>query len=94
MDRCRCADYKAAVKNLKFFTVGTHRPDIIENYDRGEYGVKWMRHASDYDDLNFEIPRAYKRVRPEDLPEAKIPKRCLQIEKMWCPFLVTPKTKK
>lgn len=34
MDRCRCSDYEAAVKNLKFFTVGTARPEVIENHDR------------------------------------------------------------
>lgn len=38
MDRCRCEDYAAAIKNLKFYTIGTLRPDIIDNYDR-EYCV-------------------------------------------------------
>lgn len=33
MDRCRCLEYAEAVKKLKFYTVGTHRPDIIDNYD-------------------------------------------------------------
>uniref|UniRef100_A0A2A4J735 Uncharacterized protein n=1 Tax=Heliothis virescens TaxID=7102 RepID=A0A2A4J735_HELVI len=94
MDRCRCEDYKAAVKKLKFFTLGTYRPDIIENHDRGDYDVIWVRHPSDYEDLKFEVPRAFRRVKPEDLPEAKIPKQCLQIEKMWCPFLHTPKKNK
>lgn len=34
MDRCRCETYSDAIKKLRFYTVGTHRPDIIENYDR------------------------------------------------------------
>lgn len=33
MDRCRCEEYKAAVNKLRFYTVGTLRPDIIDNYD-------------------------------------------------------------
>lgn len=33
MDRCRCEEYEAAVKKIKFYTVGTYRPDLIENYD-------------------------------------------------------------
>lgn len=33
MDRCRCEEYADAVKKLRFYTVGTFRPDIIDNYD-------------------------------------------------------------
>ncbi|CAH0598276.1 unnamed protein product [Chrysodeixis includens] len=87
MDRCRCDDYKAAIEKLKFFTVGTHRPDIIEKHQRGDYFTRWVRNGIDYEDLKFLKPKAYKRLKPHELPENMMSKRSYQIEKMWCPFM-------
>lgn len=51
MDRCRCADYEAAVKKIRFFTVGTHRPEYIENYDREYWLNIRLEDAAAADDI-------------------------------------------
>ncbi|KAJ8708738.1 hypothetical protein PYW08_010120 [Mythimna loreyi] len=87
MDRCRCADYEAAVKKIKFYTVGTYRPDIIENYDRGPYYTTWVRNSVDLTDLRFKRPKGHKRFKPEDLPINRLPIRSQKIENMWCRYM-------
>ncbi|KAJ0171810.1 hypothetical protein K1T71_012573 [Dendrolimus kikuchii] len=91
MDRCRCEDYSEAVKKLKFYTIGTKRPDIIDNYDRSGYVLTWLKHGVDYDDMKFSKPKAYKIYSPEELPDQMLSKETKKIQKMWCPFMTPVK---
>ncbi|CAB3220912.1 unnamed protein product [Arctia plantaginis] len=87
MDRCRCEDYSAAVKKIKFFTVGTLRPDILDNFDRSQYVTAWVKNGISLVDLRFLKPRAWKKVPPSEVPEDQSSERRRQIEEMWCPYM-------
>ncbi|KAG6460529.1 hypothetical protein O3G_MSEX012039 [Manduca sexta] len=87
MDRCRCEEYRAAVKKLRFYTVGTLRPDIIDNYDRTGYQVAWIKNGVNYTDLRFSKPRASKILSPEELPENRMSKEARVVNQMWCPYM-------
>ncbi|CAH2098291.1 unnamed protein product [Euphydryas editha] len=91
MDRCRCEDYKAAVDKLRFYTVGTLRPDIIDNYDRSGFVTTWVRHGVDYEDLKFSKPRATKVYQYDELPENKLTPQTRKIEQMWCKYMTPVK---
>ncbi|KPJ09930.1 hypothetical protein RR48_02908 [Papilio machaon] len=85
MDRCRCEEYTSAVDNLKYYTLGTLRPDIIENHDRSGFGVKWVKQGVSRDDLKFLKPKAFK-IRKQVAEDPKTIER-RKIEQMWCPYL-------
>ncbi|CAK1547793.1 unnamed protein product [Leptosia nina] len=89
MDRCRCEEYEEAVKKLRFYTVGTLRPDIIDNYDRTGFITTWIQHGVDYVDMKFSKPKAYKVLDPSELPLNKMPPAVRKVEQMWCPYLIT-----
>ncbi|CAF4769046.1 unnamed protein product [Pieris macdunnoughi] len=89
MDRCRCEEYEDAVKKLRFYTVGTLRPDIIDNYDRSGFITTWVRHGVDYEDMKFSKPKAYRVLDPSELPENKMAPAVRKVEQMWCPYLIT-----
>ncbi|CAK1589677.1 unnamed protein product [Parnassius mnemosyne] len=86
MDRCRCEDYAAAVSKLKFYTVGTLRPDIIDNYDGSGYKVSWIRHGVDSEDLKFEKPKVLA-IRELQMTENQLSDESRKIEQMWCPYM-------
>ncbi|KAF9803862.1 hypothetical protein SFRURICE_013139 [Spodoptera frugiperda] len=91
MDRCRCPEYAAAVKKLRFYTPGTFRPDIIDNYDRGDYDVVWIRKPVTYGDATMYKPQAYKK-RADGLTQEEILKiRNKKLEHMWCPYMLSKK---
>ncbi|CAH2234635.1 jg15230 [Pararge aegeria aegeria] len=87
MDRCRCADYKAAVEKLRFYTVGTLRPDIIDNYDRSQFVTAWVKHGVDYEDMKFSKPKAARRITPAEWKEMQLKPELRKIEQMWCPYM-------
>ncbi|KAH9643104.1 hypothetical protein HF086_010556 [Spodoptera exigua] len=89
MDRCRCEDYAAAVKNLRFFTPGTLRPDIIDNYEKGDYDVVWIRKSVDYGDASVMKPLAYKKRADGLTQEQILVNRSKKLEHMWCPYMMT-----
>ncbi|XP_075986230.1 uncharacterized protein LOC142983216 [Anticarsia gemmatalis] len=85
MDRCRCEEYAAAVKKLRFYTVGTLRPDIIDNYDRSNFVTGWIKNGISHDDKRFLKPKAWQRGLIREEPESA--KRRKKIEEMWCRFM-------
>ncbi|KAI8423653.1 hypothetical protein MSG28_012707 [Choristoneura fumiferana] len=82
MDRCRCEEYAAAVEKLRFYTVGTLRPDIIDNSDRTGFIVAWVKHGVDYEDMKFAKPKARLVKGADPTPPAQ-----RKVEKMWCPYM-------
>ncbi|OWR52496.1 hypothetical protein KGM_202376 [Danaus plexippus plexippus] len=88
MDRCRCDEYRAAIESLRFYTVGTHRPDIIDNYDRSAFTTVWMPHGVDYVDFKFSKPRAYKIIPGTGNTQTN---RQINIQQMWCPYMTPVK---
>lgn len=93
MDRCRCEEYSAAVDKLKIYTVGTFRPNIIDNYNRSGFKTKWRPKGVDTTDLRFDRPVAMKVYSIEEMPDADLSEESLKLKYMWCPYMTPHKIK-